>query len=129
MHTIVKQLLSSISHSRAEDTSANMQRLAETIRVVKHQNIHLPDLPLVTVRALCGTVWITRNGDPDDIVLESGEAVDLQQGDDVIISGLSDAYIRLRPTETLAGSPAGTLSRLHSKVRREAAAQPCPEPA
>ena len=79
---------------------------------------------MVTVQALCGAVWITRDGDPDDIVLEAGQAVDLQQVEDVLISGLSDAYIRLRPAYPFQGQ-ARTVPLIDSKIRREALARPC----
>ena len=127
MHTIARQLLHSISHLQPDSVAdAIANHHAQTVRVGRHQNIHLPKLPVVTVQALCGAIWITRDGDPDDIVLEAGQAVDLQQTEDVLISGLSDACICLRPADAPVGRRARAIPLIDSKVRREAAKQPCP---
>lgn len=125
MHTIARQLLHSISRSQTGSAAGVAHSQAETVHVGKHQNIHLPKLPHVTVRALCGAIWITRDGDPDDLVLEAGQAVDLQQVEDVIISGLSDAYIRWQADDSSGVRPTTAIPLIDSKIRREAAAQPC----
>lgn len=47
------------------------------------------------VTALRGTLWITRDGDVRDWILEQGESVAFARDSDILISAMSDATIRL----------------------------------
>lgn len=49
---------------------------------------HLRQSPGLRVECLAGSLWLTIDGDPRDIVLSAGEGFTVDRGGDVIISAL-----------------------------------------
>lgn len=61
---------------------------------LKHrQLLRLPADNGARVTCRSGCVWITRDGDANDIVLEPGQTFQSERGDGIIIYGLHDADI------------------------------------
>jgi hypothetical protein len=54
------------------------------------------------IEALSGTLWVTIDNDPRDIVLNDGEGFDVDGSGDALISALDDArFVLLEPSAPL----------------------------
>ena len=60
------------------------------------------------VRALCGEVWITQEGDIRDIVLEAGQEYQVDRSGTVLLwtLGNDDARLAIRPRDEAVARPA-----------------------
>ena len=69
----------------------------------QHVSIHDGDLwvaprdagRVVEVRCVAGAVWITQEGNADDMVLSAGERLDIHGDGKLIVQALADAVIRI----------------------------------
>jgi Protein of unknown function (DUF2917) len=67
-----------------------------TLRLARHHSLHLK--APVALQARAGTLWVTIDGDPQDIVLEAGEARCFDAPAALLVHAIAgDATLRVRP--------------------------------
>jgi hypothetical protein len=49
-----------------------------------------------TFSCLAGNVWITHDGDPKDVIVETGQSYDVTRRERMIVSALRDSVVRMR---------------------------------
>jgi hypothetical protein len=69
--------------------------MAAMIRLQRGKLLRLPQGAGKTVTAHAGTLWITEQGSPRDVMLRSGESVTLTRNGLAIAEAFSDASISL----------------------------------
>lgn len=73
---------------------------ATTLRLARGQSTRLTETHAAHLASTAGTLWVTIDNDPRDIVLEAGEAIDLWGDAPVLVSPLGGpAELRLTPAE------------------------------
>jgi hypothetical protein len=92
-----------ILHAK-EWTMQNDLKLPAT-QLRRGQLLRVPDGRGSLVLCLSGTVWLTQDSDPRDIVLEAGDAVRIERDGLSIVSALSDASIVLSRDATRPHAP------------------------
>jgi len=68
---------------------------APGLMLAKDQLVALPDPAGACVTSEDGTVWITQDGDPRDIVLNPGETVCLERDTPTLVQAFAAARIRI----------------------------------
>ena len=63
--------------------------------MAKDQTLRLPAAAGVRIASQRGTVWITQDGDPRDIVLSAGESVVLERTTSTIVQAIEPAQITM----------------------------------
>lgn len=72
------------------------------LRLERGQSTRLDDTQPTHLASAAGTLWITIDNDPRDIVLEAGQAIDLWGDVPVLVSPLGGpAVLKLTPVERL----------------------------
>lgn len=52
------------------------------------------------VECISGSLWVTQDGDPRDVLLETGEAFEFDRAGDALVSALADSrYLMLQACE------------------------------
>ena len=90
------------------------------VLLAKDQTLSLPDAAGVRVASQSGTVWITQDGDPRDIVLAPGESVVLERSTPTIVQAFEPALITIadpKPVRRTA-SGSGWFDRLRDATER-----------
>lgn len=71
-----------------------------TLRLERGQSTRLTETRATHLASAAGTLWVTIDNDPRDIVLEAGEAIDLWGDEAVLVSPLGGpAVLALTPAE------------------------------
>jgi len=65
-------------------------------RMAPGQSIHLDDACGRTVRCLAGSLWITHDGDPKDVIVEAGESYHVASCERMIVHALRESALRMR---------------------------------
>ena len=65
------------------------------VLLAKGQTLNLPEAAGVRVASQTGTVWITQDGDPRDIVLRPGESVVLERSTPTIVQAFEPSLITI----------------------------------
>ena len=78
---------------RPQALAAHPAPAAGALHLAKNQLMHVPGAAGWSLRALRGSVWITRDGDLRDIVLAPGEAYLFDRDGDAIVSSLEDSEL------------------------------------
>ena len=90
------------------------------VLLAKDQTLSLPDAAGVRVASQSGTVWITQDGDPRDIVLAPGESVVLERSTPTIVQAFEAALITIADPAPVrrAASGGGWFGRLRVAAER-----------
>ncbi|MBI5279618.1 MAG: DUF2917 domain-containing protein [Burkholderiales bacterium] len=72
------------------------QATTRHIRLAPRSLLSLPDAAGTEIRSLAGTLWVTVDGDPRDVVLEPGEQFTPSTHGRVIVYALGPAAVELR---------------------------------
>ena len=65
------------------------------VLLAKDQTLNLPSAAGVRVASQSGSVWITQDGDPRDIVLRPGESVVLERSTPTIVQAFEPSLITI----------------------------------
>ena len=60
------------------------------------QVLSLDDAQGARISARSGTVWVTEEGEPDDVILAAGEAVVVGRGGRTVVQALQPSWIAIR---------------------------------
>jgi len=63
------------------------------MRLPRHQHLEVVDGRGAAMRCLLGTLWVTQDGDPRDIVLGAGESFVLDRNGVAIVYATDDAEV------------------------------------
>ena len=90
------------------------------VLLAKDQTLNLPDAAGVRVASQSGTVWITQDGDPRDIVLTPGESVVLERSTPTIVQAFEPALITIADPKPMrrTASGSGWFGRLRVAAER-----------
>lgn len=64
--------------------------------------LELPDADLA-LECRAGILWVTRDGDPADYILEPGQRLDLQRGDKAAVQAMRPSQLRISFPSSRAG--------------------------
>ncbi len=79
---------------------------------LEHQAmITLPSAAALTVTCLEGSLWITRNNQPEDIILGTGESLAVAKGGQTIVYALKPSRFSMATTQATAASSAAPQRR------------------
>ena len=67
------------------------------MQVLLNQQLRLRNAAGWIVESCGGTVWITQEGDPRDVMLTAGERFTLDRDGKTIVSGIGEAMLAVRP--------------------------------
>jgi hypothetical protein len=98
-----------------------MQARFHSAELVLHkgQTFELGDAARSVITGICGAVWLTRDGDPVDNVLQPGQSLTVGRDGRVWISAFEEARVRVEGHERKARSLADRVGRgLHASYLR-----------
>ena len=81
-------------------------------RVGDHESVSVAGRRGMTVRVTQGRVWLTRDGDRTDYVLNAGDSMELAASGLVVLFGLTEASFQVDTPERAPGVWAGFFARL-----------------
>jgi hypothetical protein len=88
-----------------QESSMNQDLINGARTLAKDHVRHVHAEPGRRIECLRGSIWITQDGDPRDIVLGAGEAFDFDRRGNALLSAFADSrYLLL---EACAHAPAG----------------------
>ncbi len=112
MHATVQKTCSPDARHIVDDVTprTSPNAIAGTVHLGRTQHLPLHDRAGWTVRALCGTAWITQDGDLRDIVLEAGDAFVLDRNGSALVSALNETRVSItrdadRPAQQKRAEP------------------------
>jgi hypothetical protein len=113
MHATVQKTCSPDARHIPDDVTprTNPNTATDTVHLGRTQHLTLHNRAGWTVRALCGTAWITQDGDLRDIVLEAGDAFMLDRNGSALVSALNETRVSItrgtnRPAQQKRAEPA-----------------------
>ena len=56
----------------------------------------LDDIEGASIKVRCGTLWITQEGDPQDVVLQAGERFVVRRAGRTLIQAFDPAWVSIR---------------------------------
>jgi hypothetical protein len=80
---------------RMEGMDMKIEFSASGIVLAPGQLLNLDDAAGVRIASRHGTVWITQDGDPRDIVLRPGDSFELDRATPVIVQAFEKAFVTL----------------------------------
>lgn len=81
-----------------------------TLELEREAFIRLPDLPRARISCLSGVVWITRDGDRNDVVLQPGGTYEFRKG--TTVQALHASRIAIEAPQALQGPESRLLDHL-----------------
>jgi hypothetical protein len=86
--------------------------------------VTLPDVRSATLRVTRGTLWITQEGDPQDVVLRAGDSWAVERNGLTVVEAQDDAIFCVmgRRLETLVATRAGSARSPWARARDTVAA-------
>jgi hypothetical protein len=86
--------------------------------------VTLPDVRSATLRVTRGTLWITQEGDPQDVVLRAGDNWAVERNGLTVVEAQDDAIFCVmgRRLETLVATRSGSAPSQWTRVRNALAA-------
>ena len=81
-------------------------------QISRNQSISVAAARGMTVRVALGRVWLTRDGDVRDYVLNPGDSMALEARGRVVLFGLTEAIFQVDKPERAPGLWTGLLARL-----------------
>ena len=92
----------------------NLVSKPATTRLAHRRILNLHDRRGDRVECLDGSVWITQDGDPRDVVLDAGESFTLDRPGTALVYALADARVAVqRPAAPASHLGADRVRRLH----------------
>ncbi len=85
--------------------------------------VRLPATSCVTILCAQGAVWVTRDGQPQDVVLSGGDSLDLRDGALTLVQAFEPSVIRVREDTARCADAAAAQA---SRRRRSGAKRPGP---
>lgn len=82
-----------ISHASGSIVDLMIRPAGRAMQLGKRQHVTLHAAAGWTVQTLSGTVWITQDWDPRDIVLEAGQSFVIDRPGSTLISALNQATV------------------------------------
>ena len=123
MHaTVQKTCAPEARHIRDDVTpGTSPNATTDTVHLGRTQHLRLRNRAGWTVRALCGTAWITQDGDLRDIVLEAGDTFVLDRRGNALISALDETRVSItrgadRPAPQKRAAPASGRSGIRAAL-------------
>ena len=92
------------------------------IDLAPRETVNLPDMRGATLRVTRGTVWITQEGDPKDVVLRPGDTWTVERNGLTVLEAQGDVSFcvmgrRIEPVITARASGVTTQSRWWANTR------------
>jgi hypothetical protein len=81
-------------------------------QISRNQSISVAARRGTTVRVSRGRIWLTRDGDARDYVLNPGDSMNLEASGRVVLFGLTAAFVQVDKPERAPGLWSGLLARL-----------------
>jgi len=81
-------------------------------QISRNQSVSVAAVRGTTVRVALGRVWLTRDGDVRDYVLNPGDSMVLEARGRVVLFGLTEAIFQVDSPERAPGMWTGLLARL-----------------
>jgi len=81
--------------------------------------VTLPDVRSAMLRVTRGTLWITQEGDPQDVVLRAGDSWEVERNGLMVVEAQNDTsfWVMGRRIETSIAGRQGVVSRVWSWTR------------
>jgi hypothetical protein len=79
------------AHAKSKETQMKIELKAGAVKLSPHQSLRLRDSAGSTVCAVEGSVWITEENQPRDVVLEPGSCYRLRHAGLAIVNALGGA--------------------------------------
>ena len=98
-----------------------MQARFHSAELVMHkgQTFELGDAARIVITGICGAIWLTRDGDPVDNVLQAGQSLIVGRDGRVWISAFEEARVRIEARQQKSRSLADRLGRaMHAAYLR-----------
>jgi hypothetical protein len=76
----------------------NIQLHKGNLQLARHQHVEVIDGRGASMRCLFGSVWLTQDGDPRDIVLAAGDTFTLDRDGVAIVFATDDASLSFSST-------------------------------
>ncbi len=73
----------------------NVQLRSGNVQLARHGHVEVIDGRGASVRCVLGSLWLTQDGDPRDILLKPGDSFTLDRDGLAIIYATSDATVAL----------------------------------
>ena len=81
-------------------------------QISRNQSISVTARRGLTVRVAKGRIWLTRDGDIKDYILNAGESLEIGASGRVVVFGLTEAFVQVDEPERAPGLWTGILARL-----------------
>jgi hypothetical protein len=81
-------------------------------QISRNQSLSVTGRRGMTVRVASGRIWLTRDGDIRDYILNAGDSLEIAASGRVVAFGLTEAFVQVDTPERAPGLWTGFLARL-----------------